>query len=168
MVDQPAGCVDTHENKNITHHLLQPRAYLRKQIAMFRFLKNRPQPEIISTLENNMRRNKNHVISISLLLKRKAVSGVTLSISDFTLRQHTKLPTNATTKLKNDSLSICVVLPQFVSLQRNFLGAPIKKQLMIDLQERNSRPLSCSAPACTRVTPSVLFRTRVTASTGIG
>jgi hypothetical protein len=105
---------------------------------------------------------------LSLLLKRKTVAGVTLLVSDFTLRQDTKLPTNATTKLKNDSLSICVVLPQFVSLQHNFLGALIKEQLMIDLQERNSRPLSCSAPACTRVTPSVLFRTRFTASTGIG
>jgi hypothetical protein len=32
---------------------------------------------------------------ISLLLKRKAVSGVTLLVSDFALTQNTKLPTNA-------------------------------------------------------------------------
>jgi hypothetical protein len=36
----------------------------------------------------------------SLLLKRKAVSGVTLLVSDFTLRQDTKLPTTAINKSK--------------------------------------------------------------------
>jgi hypothetical protein len=35
---------------------------------------------------------------LSLLLKRKAVSGVTLSVSNFALRQNTELPTNATNK----------------------------------------------------------------------
>jgi hypothetical protein len=36
----------------------------------------------------------------SLLLKRKAVSGVTLLDSDFALKQNTKLPTNTTNKFK--------------------------------------------------------------------
>jgi hypothetical protein len=39
----------------------------------------------------------------SLLLKRKAVSGVTLLVSDFSLRQDIKLPTTATNKSKNGS-----------------------------------------------------------------
>jgi hypothetical protein len=43
------------------------------------------------------------VSCISLLLKRKAVSGVTLLVFDFVLRQNTKLPTNTTNKSKNDS-----------------------------------------------------------------
>jgi hypothetical protein len=38
----------------------------------------------------------------SLLLKRKPVSGVTLSVSNFTLRRNIILPTNATNKyIKN-------------------------------------------------------------------
>jgi hypothetical protein len=36
----------------------------------------------------------------SLLLKRKAVSSVTLLVFNFALRQNTKLPTNTTNKLK--------------------------------------------------------------------
>jgi hypothetical protein len=43
--------------------------------------------------------------SKSLLLKRKAVSGVTLLVTNFVLRQNIKLPTNATNKLKNYSIT---------------------------------------------------------------
>jgi hypothetical protein len=44
-----------------------------------------------------------NLINKSLLLKRKAVSGVTLLDFDFALKQNTKLPTNATNKSKNHS-----------------------------------------------------------------
>jgi hypothetical protein len=46
---------------------------------------------------------KANILVKSLLLKLKLVSGVTLLVSDFALRQDTKLPITATNKLKKDS-----------------------------------------------------------------
>jgi hypothetical protein len=49
---------------------------------------------------------------LSLLLKRKPVSGVTLSDSDFALKQNTKLPTNTIkTNYKNITALTMVIRP---------------------------------------------------------